>query len=89
MSELLMNVYHFITQYNHLSQLSITKTPRTPRVKRKHSVTVALALTPRPPLPFQMGEGESRSDGGEGQLLKVVCQKGEGQIINLQRFAAG
>jgi hypothetical protein len=31
MSELLMNVYHFITQYNHLSQLSITKTPGTQR----------------------------------------------------------
>jgi hypothetical protein len=25
------------------------------------------ALTPWPPLPFEMGEGESRSDGGEGR----------------------
>ena len=40
-----MNVYHFITQYNHLSQLSITKTQRPPR-KIKNETFAFLATLP-------------------------------------------
>jgi hypothetical protein len=36
-----------------------------------------LALTPQPPLPFLMGEGESRSDGGEGPnaLIRLMVEE--------------